>query len=561
MTVKNARKVKPKVTHKKKTSKNQVRNFSLVLVKITKKAKAILQKILPLLFLVIGYGIFRGLNSRYFTQDADSALYFDLLSTSGGETTSSGAYGNSFWELYALVQTGDLNLNSLRASSFSSNESPLGSHAYLLSYVIHKFNFWATDVTIFPHLILTISYTFGLTYLMYFFSVIRPISLAKRTILMLLIVFSPAFYLSLQGQNYMDRIFFGPGIYVVLNLLNRSRSRYQNAFLITLSLLSFMISERVSLILGVIVICTLLYKFNNWQTLDSVLLVVGLTGICWYFYWSSKISVSKYSGNTSSEVMKNNLIELLNGTRTIPFSLFLLGNAVLLILSSFNKKTIFLAFISMVPNVFVSVGGAELNGFLTHYHSIYLPILVACAAVGFSEMKIYQEKTKAFLPISSLLISVAMCSQVISVAPREGRTTVERVTYSLGKVVDSLGMPINDVTKSRQAVKENLLRLTSKVNIDGITTPPEIMPVLASLGFSNLNFFPIGVDQSKFVIASYLESKMDYPRDSTFGMVSDVLIAKWGPELQRILSSDYRAIEEVSIGNRIYVLFEKAQAK
>ena len=559
--VKNKGKTNPKLGQGKKNSRGRLSHDFLDFVKIPKRARSIHLILSPFFLILVGYGIFRGLYARYFTQDADSALFFDLLSTAGDETISSGAYGNSFWDLYALVQTGDLTPNSLRASSISSSENPLGSHAYLLSHVIHKLNIWPTDVSIFPHLILTISYTFGLAYLMYFFSTISPISLVKQSILMCLIVFSPAFYLSLQGQNYMDRIFFGPGIYVVLNLLNKSRSRHQNVFLIGLALLSFTISERVSLLLGVIIICTLLYKLNNWQSIDSALLVVGLTGVCWYFYWSSKISLSRYSGNTSLEVMKNNLLELINGTRTIPFSLFLLGNAVLLILAFFNKTTIFLAFISMAPNVFVSVGGAELNGFLTHYHSVYLPILVACAAVGFSEMRIYQEKTKVFLPISSLLIIAALCSQVFSVTPGEGRTIVERAAYSLGKVGDSLGMPISDINKSRQSDKENLLSLTSKVNIDGITTPPEIMPVLASLGFSDLNFFPIGIDQSKFVIASYLESKMDYPRDSTFGMVSDELIAKWGPELQRILSSDYRAIEEVSIGNRTYVLFEKAEAK
>ena len=38
---------------------------------------------------------------------------------------------------------------------------------------------------------------------------------------------------------------------------------------------------------------------------------------------------------------------------------------------------------AMMPNVLISVGGAELNGWDTHYHTMYLPFILFAAAIGF----------------------------------------------------------------------------------------------------------------------------------------------------------------------------------
>jgi hypothetical protein len=50
---------------------------------------------------------------------------------------------------------------------------------------------------------------------------------------------------------------------------------------------------------------------------------------------------------------------------------------------------------------------------------------------------------------------------------------------------------------------------------------------------------------------------MDYPRDSSFGMIPEERIKKWGPILQTILTSSYQKIEQVTLGNKKYVLYEK----
>jgi hypothetical protein len=551
---KNIWKMNPKATRTRKKSTTFRRDISQLLTEMIRKYRYVFAGLIAIL---AGYGIFLGLRSRYFLQDADSALYFDLMSASGDAKNSSGAYGTSFWDLFRLIQGGELTPDSLNVSQTFSDQNTLDSHAYLISEVIHYLNFWPFDTNIFPHVVLTLSYVIGLFYIVYYFSVIKPIGLVSKSALIILIVLSPAFYLSLQGQNYMDRLFFGSGIYVVLNLLNRSRTRFQNVSMMIATLTSFAISERVSLILGCTIILSLFWRINQWQVIDSALLALGSTGVCWYFYWSSQISVSEYSSNTSLNVMKDNFFEALNGARTIPLSVFFLGNAVLLILASFNRRAFSLAIMSMTPNILVSVGGAELMTFLTHYHSIYMPILVAAAAIGLSEVRLYLPKTRIFLPILSAIIFSGLCSQLVSAAPNDGRSFQERILYSLAKAGDSFGVTATDIFDSRDRMNESLLSLTRNLDSDGITTPPEIMPVIASLGFSNLMYFPIGLGESEYVIAKYLDFQMDYPRDSAFGMVPEDRINNWGPLLQTILAQDYQRINQVTLDNMIYVLYQK----
>ena len=55
-------------------------------------------------------------------------------------------------------------------------------------------------------------------------------------------------------------------------------------------------------------------------------------------------------------------------------------------LSFVNWRFGILALASMLPNLMVTVGGAEKTGFTTHYHAGYIPFLVGFAAVGYSSL-------------------------------------------------------------------------------------------------------------------------------------------------------------------------------
>src|SRR5207302_1111825 len=56
------------------------------------------------------------------------------------------------------------------------------------------------------------------------------------------------------------------------------------------------------------------------------------------------------------------------------------------IFCAFEWRLALIAAAAMLPNVIGSIGGAEKVGWTTHYHSVYLPFLVAAALFGFGSL-------------------------------------------------------------------------------------------------------------------------------------------------------------------------------
>jgi len=67
---------------------------------------------------------------------------------------------------------------------------------------------------------------------------------------------------------------------------------------------------------------------------------------------------------------------------------------------------------SLIPNLLVNVGGAELTGYYTHYHAMYLPIIWALATVSLVKYSSKSKRTK--FPRSALLAFV-LISTVLSI--------------------------------------------------------------------------------------------------------------------------------------------------
>jgi hypothetical protein len=67
--------------------------------------------------------------------------------------------------------------------------------------------------------------------------------------------------------------------------------------------------------------------------------------------------------------------------------MFFLINFFFLFLSIFNIRFFLIALSSLLPNLFISIGGAEKTGLTTHYHSFYIPFLISGAVFGFIKLK------------------------------------------------------------------------------------------------------------------------------------------------------------------------------
>jgi hypothetical protein len=74
----------------------------------------------------------------------------------------------------------------------------------------------------------------------------------------------------------------------------------------------------------------------------------------------------------------------LQDPKFVPFILVNLPLAALVMFAGW--RYVLLVAGSMLPNVLVTTGGAELNGWATHYHAMYIPFLVFGASVGFARI-------------------------------------------------------------------------------------------------------------------------------------------------------------------------------
>jgi hypothetical protein len=509
-----------------------------------------------LVWLLITLGITRGLAQRFYVQDTDSALFFNLLSTRSIDESKNQEFNNSFFDLIDLVQTG-LRTSDTSYLKFNLGESvPLiQTHAYMLYFFIHSIPNALFDNFYFPFLLLAVSYVIGLKSLVNYFKLNR-ISLFGAGIFFCGVMFSPVFVGSLLGQNYLDRLFFGPAIYVLLNVTKPDKSRKSMISVALMALIGFCISERASLMMGVILIFSVFSIGVKTRTERAIFGSLGLLGISWYGLWNSKISDSFYASSVNIETLKQNFLQGMNGVRSPGLTIFIIANLSLLLLSFLATRYLFLTIISLVPNVLVSVGGAELTSFTSHYHALYLPILLVSAAIGTN--KISSELLSNWLTKSCFIlffIGIVAFSNFVSVNPKPTDLNFS-ISKTIGKSLDIVGLAPKEISFIRQQAKADVEMLLAKIESDGVVAPPEIMPGLSVKGVKEIFFFPIGLGEKKNVIVSYLNGDLANPYVDTFGLVPPELLKVWGPIQQDLIHKHYLEVDRFVGSQKTYIVYE-----
>jgi hypothetical protein len=355
MSKKNSKKPKGTKVVKKGAKKTQ-KSFKKSVLQLPHVAVIWIER---LVWLLITLGITKGLAQRFYVQDTDSALFFNLLSTKSIDDSKGQEFNNSFFDLIGLVQSG-LGTSDTSYLKFDLDESVslIQVHAYILYFLIHSIPNALFGNFYFPFLLLAVSYVIGLKALVNYFK-LKRISLFGAGIFLGGVIFSPVFVGSLLGQNYLDRLFFGPAIYVLLNVTKPDKSRKLIVSVSLMALIGFCISERASLMMGVILIFSVLLLGVKRKSERVIFGFLGLAGISWYGFWSSKISDSFYTSSVAFESLRQNFLQGMNGVRTPGLSIFVIANLSLLLLSFLATRYLFLTIISLVPNVLVVVEGIE----------------------------------------------------------------------------------------------------------------------------------------------------------------------------------------------------------
>jgi hypothetical protein len=206
----------------------------------------------------------------------------------------------------------------------------------------------------------------------------------------LLVAVYPVWSYSATGDYYLDRLYMPFALLSLftmhLMIMNQERlrdARWLGAW-VAATVAAALFTERAALMMiGVIGFFLIFFPaVRRSATALATMLTLGLvlaTYLLWYFtaVQSPDTSISLL-GSINTVI----LAERLQSPEMIAFiSVNLLFMGLLVVLAGFRYTLLVLCV--MLPNILITVGGAELNGWTTHYHAMYLPFTVFAAAIGF----------------------------------------------------------------------------------------------------------------------------------------------------------------------------------
>jgi hypothetical protein len=205
----------------------------------------------------------------------------------------------------------------------------------------------------------------------------------------------PAWSQSALGDYYLDRLYMPLmlGLLFALDGLVRETSAGRSGrgpmlMVVVLALLAGLCTERAAIMSAGAVIYTAAVhgSLRSRKTVLAVLVLVGaalVLGTAIYF----KLV---YRGFEAGGSLLGNL-RITPGTLALwqpGFSTFVVVTLALLgglgFLAGWRVWLLMLG--SMLPNMLITVGGAELNGWSTHYHAMYIPFVVFAATLGWQRL-------------------------------------------------------------------------------------------------------------------------------------------------------------------------------
>ena len=428
----------------------------------------------------------------------DSAFLMEVLSSireTGIQTTY------LIVSAYDVLSTMTLNADDLcKEDLIPSGRSVnmLTRHAYLILYPLALFT-WLFP----PHVVLAVvngvSFV-SIIYIIYWAIRKQNIPVVGSIVFCALVVAHPAWSHASMGQFYSDRFFMPLGLlYVVLlyDALGRHNIRGSNLlFIIAIGLLAASTTERAAIMVAMFTMALLvLFKSSITDIKTRIVLVTFAIGLILYVFLYVKFIYVHEPGVASlSQIIQripgNFFINIQNSVYAANMQEFLVINVLLFgVFSIFNWRLGLIAFVALLPNLFMNIGGAEKTGWGTHYHSMYFPFLVFSAAMGFSRLWHLLSTVKYRLVLIGLLVVLIPVISSFSLGYRGQQGAVMRL-YNF--YVDG----------SKSYEKQRLIQMHKiAAAIPGgvkVTTPQGGMPIL----YRNrtIYYYPMGIDTADYAL-------------------------------------------------------------
>lgn len=338
----------------------------------------------------------------------DTTLYSQLLRniiTTGYPHTEIGA--NTLYYIFPVNVSGmtleevkTLNLKAPPEDKLLKNFFRF--HKYSFLYLLTPFKFINTDV-LFP--ISIISSFFLMLFVGYYWLRGSGVPALTSFLFIFLAASHPAFSISIFGQLYPDRFFLF--LAATVAFLCSDLKKRGTLFLVFV-ILCWLVNERAGLILGVFLLLHYALYFRKDAGIEKVKLFSGIFSLA-----ASVILIKLFMNNAyyASYLITSfhSYVAYLKTPGVVDkIGVFLFFNGIFLAMCVRDWRALIIALVMLFPNLFGNVGGAEKTGWLTHYHTYYLPFVFWAAASGLKKSVNLEKKWVVNFALFFLIMVVCL---------------------------------------------------------------------------------------------------------------------------------------------------------
>jgi len=492
------------------------------------------------------YYIFYKFNiNRFPSLHTDSAGYVDLIEgIKNGYGFNSPIFSSFFSYIPYLSLEPQKFCNEL-FESVHKGSSYLNWHPYLIAYPL-AFISWLLKINSIEIASAANSINvIGSIGIIYWYLRFKKMSVLPSLFYCIFLLTSSIWIGMIYGQLYFDRLMLFPGILMVLALAGRCISgRQRIATILGTYFLCMLISERTALIASLVIIGYAFLSGKD-ENIKNRILFIFLSFIAIFYLYMYKSLYQNnlyYSSITFSSIIGNIKdafsIETRMSNLTLKWFIILFP---FISISIFNKRFFVIVLGVLIPNLMVSVGGAEKTGFLTHYHAVYFPILIGFSTIAFSNLGKFHNKIIP-IAISLLLISYNIFINIDRDDEIYRFNSFLEARRVFNRYTDII--PNSKLNKSLSINGNYLNGIASLIPKNSSVSSPEIlMPSLVRNGNRYVDYFPIGLGLNDYIVVQKDQKSDTYVVTTYLDYDSSMKIQKC---ITDIVKDKYKKVEYIN---------------
>ena len=456
------------------------------------------------------FSVIRAYANRISIGYTDSAGFMELISKSGLTKPLESVYFSSSTRLFSLYGESSQKICDMIPEPYTGTRSVFSGHPYLIS-VFGSAISWITNLP--PNVVAAIMLVGS--FMLGFFSILfllikNHVSVFSTVVFGFTICCYPVLTQSLLGQPYFDRLIFGPATALFL-LIWSSKYGAENKWklICVLTIILALISERGAALAGLISFGYLFLLYGKKIFVRRDLLFIWFSGlfsllyvVIWSQVWQDSAAYSKISVHS----WLNRLGVLVSEPYIDATKLFFVVSASFMILALFAGRGFVLVVIATAPNLLIGVGGAELNGFTTHYHQVYLPIFLAASTLGFIKI-VDLTRRKTPRHIAKVLNTAFVVIFAGTSLGFNFNSTTPYYRVSALNDAQALWLPFTveyDLESTKINSQQRIVSdFVARIGESPVSAPESMYPALFSSGIEVVEYWPFGVGSARVVVAPY----------------------------------------------------------